>query len=112
MQRRAQPPGLNRGEVRDQAGGWSTDLLERQDDPRLGVVVVVADRHRPGQSRRVVGAWRHLVAVATAPDRGTSDPAVLARLTRVPRVLWVLSFALVCAWSTWVVAQTVWAAST
>lgn len=60
----------------------------------------------------VVGAWRHLAAVATTPDRGTSDPAVLARLTRVPRGLWVLSFALVCAWSTWVVAQTVWAAST
>ena len=60
----------------------------------------------------VVGAWRHLAAVATAPDRGTSDPAVLARLTRVPRVLWVLSFALVCAWATWVVARTVWAAST
>jgi hypothetical protein len=60
----------------------------------------------------VVGAWRHLAAVAAAPDPGTSDPAVLARLTRVPRVLWVLSFALVCAWSAWVVAQTVWAAST
>jgi hypothetical protein len=58
----------------------------------------------------VVGAWRHLAAVATGRDRGTSDPAVLARLTGVPRSLWVLSFALVCGWATWVVAGTVWAA--
>ena len=58
----------------------------------------------------VVGAWRHLATVAFGPDRGTSDPAVLARLTRVPRVLWVLSFALVCAVATWVVVTEVWAA--
>lgn len=58
----------------------------------------------------VVGAWRHLAAVASAPDRGTSDPAVLARLTHVPRGLWLLTFALVCAGATWVVAETVWAA--
>ncbi len=58
----------------------------------------------------VVGAWRHLAAVAGAPDRGTSDPAVLARLTRVPRAFWVLSFALACAGATWVVAETVLAA--
>lgn len=58
----------------------------------------------------VVGAWRHLLAVASGPDRGTSDPAVLARLTHVPRALWVLSFALVCGGATWVVVQTVRAA--
>lgn len=58
----------------------------------------------------VVGAWRHLAAVATAPDRGTSDPAVLARLTRVPRGLWVLSFAVVAAWATWLVVRTTWSA--
>ncbi len=58
----------------------------------------------------VVGAWRHLTTVAFSPDRGTSDPAVLARLTHVPRVLWVLSFALVCAAATWVVVTEVWAA--
>jgi Peptidase M50B-like len=58
----------------------------------------------------VVGAWRHLLAVAAAPDRGTSDPAVLARLTHVPRRLWVVSFVLACGGATWVVVQTVWAA--
>ncbi len=58
----------------------------------------------------VVGAWRHLGAVAFGHDRGTSDPAVLARLTRVPRSLWVLSFALVCAAATWVVGEVVWTA--
>jgi hypothetical protein len=58
----------------------------------------------------VVGAWRHLGAVAVAHDRGTSDPGVLARLTHVPRSVWVLSFALVCAAATWVVVQTLWSA--
>lgn len=43
----------------------------------------------------VVGAWRHLAAVRA--DRGTgSDPAVLAKLTRVPKGVWNASFALVC----------------
>jgi hypothetical protein len=58
----------------------------------------------------VVGAWRHLGAVAAAPDRGVSDPAVLARLTRVPRGLWLVTFALVCAAATWVLAREVLAA--
>ncbi len=44
----------------------------------------------------LVGAWRHILAVAAGGDRG-SDPAVLARLTRVPRVLWLLSFTAVAA---------------
>ncbi len=60
----------------------------------------------------IVGAWRHLGAV-TLPDRRrgagrgrdlTSDPAVLARLTGLPRFGWVLSFALVLGVSTWVAA--------
>ena len=57
----------------------------------------------------VVGAWRHLAAVWGARD-GRSDAAVLARLTRVPRPLWLVSFALVCAGATWVVADVVLAA--
>ncbi|MGG5260133.1 M50 family metallopeptidase [Phycicoccus avicenniae] len=55
----------------------------------------------------VVGAWRHLGAVAGSGDRSASDAAVLAQLTRVPRVLWLATFALVCAAATWVVATTV-----
>ena len=75
---------------------WSgSDRLQAQVLVGAGIVLVV-------------GAWRHLVAVASAPDRGTSDPSVLARLTHVPRSLWVLSFALVCGWATWVVTETVW----
>lgn len=54
----------------------------------------------------VVGAWRHLGAVAGSRDSG-SDAAVLARLTRVPRVLWLLTFVLVCAGATWLAADTV-----
>ena len=54
----------------------------------------------------VVGAWRHLGAVAGSRDPG-SDAAVLARLTPVPRVLWLLGFAAVCAAATWLAAGTV-----
>jgi hypothetical protein len=49
----------------------------------------------------IVGAWRHLSAVHR--DRtGGSDPSVLAALTHVPRLMWNLSFALVCALASWV----------
>lgn len=49
----------------------------------------------------IVGAWRHLSAVHR--DRtGGSDPDVLAALTHVPRLLWNLSFALVCTLASWV----------
>lgn len=50
----------------------------------------------------VVGAWRHLGAVM-AVRSSTSDPAVLAALTRVPALLWNLSFALVCGLASWFV---------
>lgn len=54
----------------------------------------------------LLGAWRHLGAVATAArsDR-LSDPAVLARLTGVPRMLWLASFAAVLAALSWYAAQ-------
>ncbi|WP_152188713.1 M50 family metallopeptidase [Georgenia satyanarayanai] len=55
----------------------------------------------------LLGAWRHLGAVLRAPDRG-SDPAVLARLTRVPAALWALSFTVVLAASSWVAAGRLW----
>ncbi len=55
----------------------------------------------------VVGAWRHLGAVAGSRDPAASDPAVLARLTPVPRLLWVATFGIVCAAATWVVVGTV-----
>lgn len=48
----------------------------------------------------IVGAWRHLAAVAGGGGRG-DDPAVLARLTRIPKVLWLASFGLTCAAATW-----------
>ena len=59
----------------------------------------------------LVGAWRHLGAVVAAPERGTSDPGVLARITRVPRTLWITSFVLVLGAASWVVARTVLDAS-
>jgi hypothetical protein len=49
----------------------------------------------------IVGAWRHLAALAGPGRRDrTSDPAVLAQLTLVPRTLWVVSFALVMGGAT------------
>lgn len=50
----------------------------------------------------VVGAWRHLGAVM-AVRSSTSDPAVLAALTRIPALLWNGSFALVCGLASWFV---------
>ncbi|WP_413451816.1 M50 family metallopeptidase [Georgenia phoenicis] len=51
----------------------------------------------------LLGSWRHLGAVVRTPDRA-SDPAVLARLTRLPAPLWTLSFAVVLAAAGWVAA--------
>lgn len=52
----------------------------------------------------LVGAWRHLAATSLAPGRG-SDAAVLASHTGVPRVVWLASFAIVCAGATWWVVR-------
>jgi hypothetical protein len=72
---------------------WRDDLLQAQLLVGAGIVLVI-------------GAWRHLAAVAATRDR-SSDPGVLASLTHVPRVLWNLSFAVVCAASSWLIASEV-----
>jgi len=72
---------------------WRDDALQAQVLVGFGVVLLV-------------GAWRHLNAVLRDRSRG-SDPGVLASLTPVPRVLWNLSFVVVCALATWVVAAEV-----
>jgi hypothetical protein len=59
----------------------------------------------------LVGAWRHLAAVVAAPDTGTSDPGVLARITPVPRTLWNVSFALALAAASWFAGSTLLDAS-
>ncbi|MCI1747768.1 MAG: M50 family metallopeptidase [Acidipropionibacterium sp.] len=51
----------------------------------------------------LIGAWRHLIAVALHGDAG-QDPGVLARLTRVPASIWILLLAmpmLACTWWAW-----------
>jgi hypothetical protein len=48
----------------------------------------------------LVGAWRHLGAVL-AHGGATSDPAVLAGLTHLPRWLWHTSFVAVLAAASW-----------
>lgn len=55
----------------------------------------------------VIGAWRHLGAV-WAGGGPTSDPGVLARLTRVPAFVWNVTFALVCAAASAAVVSVVW----
>ncbi|HEY9496353.1 MAG TPA: M50 family metallopeptidase [Intrasporangium sp.] len=72
---------------------WRDDVLQAQILVGTGIVLVV-------------GAWRHLAAVAASPDR-SSDPGVLSSLTHVPRIIWNLSFAIVCAAATWLVAMEV-----
>ena len=59
----------------------------------------------------VVGAWRHLGAVVATRDPGVSDPGVLARLTRVPRVVWTMTFVAVLGWASWLAGSTVLDAS-
>lgn len=54
----------------------------------------------------IVGAWRHLGAVARATSPN-SDPGSLARLTRVPAPVWTATFALACAAATWFVVDQV-----
>ena len=62
---------------------WRDDALQAHLLVATGIVLIV-------------GGWRHLGALAGAGRRDrTSDPAVLAQLTRVPRLLWVSSFVLV-----------------
>ena len=59
----------------------------------------------------IVGAWRHLGAVIAAPDPAVSDPGVLARLTRLPRVVWNATFVVVLAAASWLAGTTVLDAS-
>ena len=79
------------------AGGalwwWRDDRLQAQVLTGLGLVLLV-------------GAWRHLGAVARSRDRA-GDPGVLASLTHVPRVIWLASYALVCGAATWLAATQV-----
>lgn len=71
---------------------WRHDGVQALVVAALGVVLLL-------------GAWRHLAAVVRMPrtDR-TSDPAVLARLTGLPRPIWLLTFALALAAATWAAA--------
>lgn len=79
---------------------WWSAAGELQAQAVVGVGVVL-----------IVGAWRHLGAVLSSRDRGVSDPAVLARLTRVPRGVWNATFVVVLAGCSWAAARTVLAAS-
>ena len=55
----------------------------------------------------VLGAWRHLAAVTREPGAG-SDPAVLARITPLPRAVWTASFVLVLAGASWLAGDRLW----
>ena len=56
----------------------------------------------------LVGAWRHLGALAGAGRRDPgSDAAVLGRLTGIPAAVWLVTFAAVLAAATWGAARLV-----
>ena len=76
----AQPADVVRAEVGDEPGTGPADLLDGQHDPWLGVVVVVADRHRPRDRRGVVGARRQVVR----GERLVVDRAAHARQPATP----------------------------
>ena len=59
----------------------------------------------------IVGGWRHLGSVLAAADPAVSDPGVLTRLTRVPRLVWNTTFVVVLAWASWLAGSTVLDAS-
>lgn len=58
----------------------------------------------------VVGAWRH-VYVAWRTGRAVDDHRVLAQLTGIPALGWLLSWVLVLGAVTWVAGQWLWAAA-
>lgn len=53
MDGETQPAGDGRGQVGDDAGAGVADLLDGEHHARLGVVVVVRDRHRPRDALEV-----------------------------------------------------------
>ncbi len=69
---------------------WRDDVLQEQVLIGAGLVLVI-------------GAWRHVAAVVRHGD-AADDPAVLARLTHVPRLIWNASFVAVAAGASWLVA--------
>lgn len=76
----------------------------RSDAVQSGAVIAVG-------CALLVGAWRHLLAVAsTAGQDRSSDPAVLASLTRVPSAIWLLSYAVTLGWCVWAAGRLVLAA--
>ncbi len=76
---------------------WRDDAVQEQVLVCAGLVLIV-------------GAWRH---VATVMSHGTraDDPAVLAQLTHIPRLLWNISFLAVVIGASWLVAVQVLAAA-
>lgn len=72
---------------------WRDDVLQEQVLVGTGIVLLV-------------GAWRHL-AVALGDRSRSSDAAVVAELSHVPRVLVNASFVVVLAASTWLAVDQV-----
>jgi hypothetical protein len=70
---------------------WRRDDVQQQVLIAAGLVLAV-------------GAWRHVLAVVGRGSR-TDDPAVLAQLTHLPRLVWNASFLAVAAGASWVVVE-------
>ncbi len=81
MQRYPETARVRGAQVRDQALAGPTELFERQYDSGFGVVVVVADRHRPGQSSSILGAGGHLGLVERVVVDGAAHGAMIPHRT-------------------------------
>jgi hypothetical protein len=68
---------------------WRDDAIQLQAMLAVGLLLLV-------------GAWRHVIAVIRTGSR-SDDPAVLAQLSGVPRMLWNLSFLGVATVASWLV---------
>ena len=77
-------------------GGALAGLWWRRDDAVQAYVLLVAGL------LLLVGAWRHLQAVWADGGRG-DDHRALASLTGIPALVWLISWAAVCAGATWAV---------
>lgn len=68
--------GDGRAEVSDQPGTGGAYLLDGEHDPGLGVLVVIADGHGPGEVLDVLLARRELGPREGVVVDGASHPAI------------------------------------
>ena len=82
VERAPQPPGVVRREMEDQAGTRFAVLLGGEHDSRLGIVVVVTDRHGPRQACGILVSGGQVRLVERLVIDRTSHTALSTALSR------------------------------